>query len=368
LRAARELAKSARPTPVSMNEMFSFGKNFNSTTLLHSAKFLHNEVPVRIAHSLKQLSTLPLGLSETEPIQHMIRRYATSFDEASSCPHPDDDAGEKRFSEALRNIKRRHEANTFYLSQGLREIKRIHKKDIFYGTELTSSVDKFYLGRIGVRLLIGHHIALSDNNGPKDGFVGIIEEQCNPRKSVDNAIIDASQICEYHYGVAPRVSVTMAEPAHIKYIPSILHHIVFELLKNSMRAVVEKFGEDEVDELGDEADVDPEAGSRISVVISKGSEDLIIKVSDQGGGIPRSGLPYIWSYLYTTAQTPHISDDMGPYRSDGGPPLAGLGYGLPMSRLYARYFSGDLQVVSTDGYGTDAYIFINTIGNQVVVE
>lgn len=32
-------------------------------------------------------------------------------------------------------------------------------------------------------------------------------------------------------------------------------------------------------------------------------------------------------------------------------PLCGMGIGLPVSRLYARHFGGDLRMLSLQGYG-----------------
>ena len=71
-----------------------------------------------------------------------------------------------------------------------------------------------------------------------------------------------------------------------------------------------------------------------------------LQVSDEGGGIPRSGLSKIWTYLYSTAHSPleEMARDGGD-GADGPAVLAGYGYGLPISRLYARYFGGDLQVI-----------------------
>jgi pyruvate dehydrogenase kinase 2/3/4 len=66
-----------------------------------------------------------------------------------------------------------------------------------------------------------------------------------------------------------------------------------------------------------------------------------LQVSDEGGGIPRSGVDRIWTYMYSTGRVP--MPDMEEVGDAQPVVLAGYGYGLPLSRLYARYFGGDLQ-------------------------
>ena len=44
-------------------------------------------------------------------------------------------------------------------------------------------------------------------------------------------------------------------------------------------------------------------------------------------------------------------------------PLAGLGYGLPISKSYARYFGGDVSIMSMEGYGTDAFVHLRRLGD-----
>ena len=67
----------------------------------------------------------------------------------------------------------------------------------------------------------------------------------------------------------------------------------------------------------------------------------------------------LFHYLYTTAPTPSLSGQGG-----GGPIMAGLGYGLPLSKLYARYFGGDIKLASCDGFGTDVYIYLRALSSD----
>ena len=101
----------------------------------------------------------------------------------------------------------------------------------------------------------------------------------------------------------------------------------------------------------------------IKVIISEGSEDIAIKISDEGGGIARSEVPLIWTYLYTTVHdTPKL--EQGYNQNSFKAPMAGFGYGLPISRLYSQYFGGDLKLISMEGYGTDVYLHLNRLSSS----
>lgn len=60
-----------------------------------------------------------------------------------------------------------------------------------------------------------------------------------------------------------------------------------------MRAVVEKYQADDID------DFPP-----IKLLICRGQEDVLIKISDRGGGIPRSQTNMLFNYMYSTAPRP----------------------------------------------------------------
>ncbi len=210
-------------------------------------------------------------------------------------------------------------------------------------------LDGFYLSRIGIRILIGQHIALHEP--PRPGYIGLICTACAPLAVARDAIDDARAMAARQYATAPEVTVYGDPGVTFAYVPSHLHHMVFELVKNSLRAVADRWAE---------SDGEPPP---VRLVVAEGDEDVTIKVSDEGGGIPRSGLPRIWTYLYSTARSPLDEMEAQAEGSDGPAVLAGYGYGLPLSRLYARYFGGDLQVISMQGYGTDAYLHLNRLGN-----
>lgn len=99
-------------------------------------------------------------------------------------------------------------------------------------------------------------------------------------------------------------------------------------MKNAMRATVEhsnKIGRHE--------------HPPIQITIAKSDGDIAIRLRDQGGGIPAAVLPFVFDYSFTTV--PKMEDhalDMfsaqATMQNASGGPMAGLGFGLPMSRTY----------------------------------
>ena len=226
----------------------------------------------------------------------------------------------------------------FHLAQGILEYKRKRQR-MQIDTNIQNFLDRFYMSRIGIRMLIGQHIALTDQKQSMEpNYVGIICTKTNVRELAQEAIDNARFVCEDHYALfdAPKIQLVCKPDLHFMYVPGHLSHMLFETLKNSLRAVVETHGQDK-----DEFPV-------TKVIIAEGKEDITIKISDEGGGIPRSAIPLVWTYMYTTVErTPNLDPDFN--KSDFKAPMAGFGYGLPISRLYARYFGGDLKLISMEG-------------------
>lgn len=265
------------------------------------------------------------------------RRYFAAADDTHDWP-PELNDYNKRFARTLEGIKRRHDSVVTTVAQGILEYKRKRQR-MQIDSKIQSFLDRFYMSRIGIRMLIGQHIALTDQtHASHPNYVGIICTKTNVKELAEEAIENARFVCEDHYGLfdAPKIQLVCKPNLNFMYVPGHLSHMLFETLKNSLRAVVETHG------------ADKEAFPVTKVIVAEGNEDITIKVSDEGGGIARSALPLVWTYMYTTVdQTPNLDPDYN--KSDFKAPMAGFGYGLPISRLYARYFGGDLKLISMEG-------------------
>ncbi|RZC88209.1 hypothetical protein C5167_016009 [Papaver somniferum] len=338
-------------TGVSLRYMTEFGSRPTEKNLLISAQFLHKELAIRIARKALELEKLPYGLSEKPAVLKVRDWYVDSFSDVRSFKEINDTNDELAFTQTIKSIRLKHTSVAPTLALGVQQLKqdlgpKINIQDL---SEIHQFLDRFYMSRIGIRMLIGQHVALHDPD-PLPDCIGCIHTRMSPLEVARNASEDARSICLREYGSSPDVKIYGDHNFTFPYVPSHLHLMVFELVKNSLRAVQERFMDSD------------EVAPPIRIIVADGLQDVTIKISDEGGGIPRCDLPKLFSYLYSTSKSP-LDENMTMSSSDTAT-MAGYGCGIPISRLYARYFGGDLQVISMEGYGTDAYLHLSRLGDS----
>ncbi|KAL2100599.1 hypothetical protein ACEWY4_002360 [Coilia grayii] len=342
------------PSPLSMKQFLDFGST--NACEKTSFAFLRQELPVRLSNIMKEISLMPDRLLSTPSVQLVQSWYVQSLMEILEFldKRPDDHRILDAFNDALVTIRNRHNDVVPTMAQGIIEYKDAFGQDPAASQNIQYFLDRFYMSRISIRMLINQHTLIFDGttNPAHPNTIGCIDSQCDVTEVIRDAFESAKMLCEQYYLGAPELEMreinanSKKDPIYISYIPSHLYHMLFELFKNAMRATIENH----------------EASKNlppIRVTVALGGEDLTIKMSDRGGGVPFRKTERLFSYMYSTAPTPNIGDR---HRA----PLAGFGYGLPISRLYARYFQGDLQLYSMEGYGTDAVIHMKALSTDSV--
>ena len=195
--------------------------------------------------------------------------------------HMEGDKTMQDYLMTLVDIENRCEDTVRVMAQGVLELKETHHVDKQTETSIQYFLDRFYMSRISLKMLLNQHILLFDGThiqGTK--LVGMIDRKCNVCNVVKEAFEEAAILCEKTYTVSPELhlkihnSVDQAKrgpkysaPIFITYPPRQIKFILVELFKNAMRATVETKGIIKV--------------PPIEVLVAKGETDVSIKVSDQ---------------------------------------------------------------------------------------
>ncbi|KAF9361313.1 [Pyruvate dehydrogenase (acetyl-transferring)] kinase isozyme 4 [Mortierella sp. NVP85] len=405
-----KLAAKRAETPLSIAQCLKLGQSLSTKALLKNMAFLNRELPVRFSKRIVELNGLPRELRETEPFMNLINNYSASFQELQTYSdnsrliflspnmfHREDldlddnealqAAIQREYTDLLQAITNRHKQDVIYMAHGISLFKRYQNNRAKPSEEIQHFLNSFNRGRLGIRIMVGHHLALHHQfNHPNEATssaylsmpssahsrrIGIIEPQCDIEALILKAAQSAQFVFFQHYNTVfpPNVHIEHAKEAggrNIRFpvVPALLHHILFELLKNSMRATAEFHG------------LNMMSYPEIQVKLASSADgDLNILIKDNGGGMPSGKAIKPFDYMFTTASNTVCIDfpsiitavEMKPRNAALGEnlPLCGFGFGLATSKLYARLFNGDLTIKSIPGSGTEAIINLKRLEDQV---
>lgn len=336
---------SVRLTPATI--MYSSRQLDSKHTALRSAQYLHHELPVRLAHRIAGFRSLPFIVGCNPTLLAVHELYIRAFHILNDFPDILSLEDVSKYSSVLKHLMEDHKDVVQSLAQGFKESRK-HLAD---ERIVAAFLDRTICGRLGIRMLVTHHLLLQEQKG---GHVGIVNLCMNLKEVVQRWASFVTEICEEKYGHCPPIKISGHTQATFPYIEMPLDYILPEIIKNAARATIENNPNLRGDNL-----------PPVSVTLSTNSQDFIIRVTDRGGGIPHDQVEKVVRYNYTTAEdsTDKLVQDTGIFgsmmeavNSHRSGPMHGFGMGLPISSAYSDYLGGSLQLHSMQGLGTDVYV------------
>ncbi|KAL6251579.1 putative protein kinase [Rhinocladiella similis] len=378
-----------RPTrPISLRQLFFFGRTLTESRLLSSANYVRMELPTRIAHRLREMQRLPYVVVTNPHLSLVYELYYKSFENFRRIPVIRNVEENEQFCKVIGDSLKEHLAVIPNLVMGVLECQELVPADT-----MDKFVQAMLRARISRRVIAEQHLALTDTfNSPwhvaqpssENEFVGEVLLKCNAKDIIERVGKFTQEICKSSAGadpLVPEIKIQGHVNATFPYVLSHLEYIIGELLRNSVQAVMARY----------QTPCNPPPP--IEVLVCEAPQQVVIRISDQGGGISREITPFLWSFnkgprsaarLENFRDVPTLAATMqevrqfeaaeekpsGKIRDSSLSTLASrapdlrLGMGLPMSRVYAEYWAGGLELHSLEGYGVDAFLQISKLGNQ----
>ena len=373
--------------------------DFHSFDLVRNAKFLHQELPVRVAHIIRMMDQdqVPV-LSATPSWQRLKARNGATFDLLLQSSMPNDTDSALEFCSQLRDIEDRVHLNNEDIAEAVmhvqqringthymnttapaefKPLEKASRRALVQGFSDTQHfLNLLYSEQFGIELLLGHYLSGAQQHGHDEhDMCGMLHKRCNPETIIQTAANDVRHLVKMHFGTVPQIEV-LGNGTELPYVPAVIYAVFFELLKNSARAVIENM--QGVSEL-----------PPVQVVVGNcENSEMIIKVGDQGGGVAdNSALAHLGSFVFSTSSARVWSTTGGRMRRlpryweavpgfTSGHSMrytAGLpnkrvgfpsGHGVPMSKLWLEALGSDIEWVSLPGHGTDVFVKLRSVNNS----
>ncbi|KAL5636944.1 hypothetical protein ACGC1H_000800 [Rhizoctonia solani] len=382
---------------LSLRQLLFFGRQMNEERILKSANYVRTELPVRIAHRIRDLQGLPYVVVKQEWVAKVYELYWSAFEKLRKYPEIHTQKDNREFCKFLRRILDEHAPVIPWISLGL-SLSSHH----LVPEQLDAFMRRMLVSRISRRVLAEHHLALTDglaqgDTSPQRAQVGIIHTALDVRASVLRCVSllqerpqGADANFETLYDIHPTDPPSKSDwrwpevildgdlDTKFAYIKEHFEYIVFELLKNAMRhTVLRNTGRGEP--------------APIRATIVAGPDIMNVRISDQGGGLRSSSSQTahdMFSFSHVRNATRLHDERLGALRhlsssgrglratvdeqiarwneaADNRPLVGRMGLGLPLSNIYSTYFGGSLDLVSMDGWGTDVYLRLPRLGTNL---
>lgn len=348
------------PQPVRLDQIIK------ASTPQEVANLIHEKLPGAFATRIKHLETLPKW-NEVPEIQDVHKILTHSFRNLRLV-----EKGEslREVTEVIGDLRRRHKKVVPLLGDAIAQLRH---DDLIDESFANKWLDTFLLARISTEMLTLHFMEMQEcyvahEGGDTSVCTGIVDRKCDPvaicQKAVDHVkgLADEDECIDYNdvsFIVEGNHCTASQGKIEFSFLPRYLLLLTEELLKNSAYATVINRGDDD-------KGLEP---FPVTVTVGSNQQQVVIKISDRGGGISEVSAEKLWSYSWSRRLSGFVKPLTQLASFDD--PLEGLkqqrlGMGLPLCRLYTKYMGGSLQLMSVPGVGVDTYLVLSRIDPESI--
>ncbi|PVU93899.1 hypothetical protein BB561_002963 [Smittium simulii] len=367
----RYISKDA--SKITLRQLVMFGRNLTEAKLISSANYVLNELHVRLAHRIRDFQHLPYICGTNPYMGKVYNMYWMSFDEFRKFPKVTNLEENFKMCEMFIKNMKAHSQVIPLLGMGISECVGLVDMKL-----IDNFMNRMLMTRLSRRTLVEQHIELSKSFVQNSGYintvlpptkaqvVGKVDTHCIISKLIYECGAKVQRIFEDKYdimpGTSPQIIVEGDVDSMIMCVIDHIEYIIFEVLKNSVKHTIQTAIKNHGDATDDFSllDFDP-----IHVTVCQSKSTITIRISDRGGGIPPAIYSQIWTYCseYKAQYLSNFNKIKEMQAKINDNVNVSLGFGLPMSKVFANYWGGDVEVYSLPGYGVDTYIRLPRLGN-----
>lgn len=357
---------------LTLRQLIFFGKHINHDKLLTSANYVRTELPVRLAHRIRDFQALPFKVGINPHIQATYELYWDAFQRLKKIPQIRTAEDNLEFCQVLEGVLKEHLVVISKLALGMAECSPYLPPE-----QIDDFMNKALMSRIARRVVAEQHIALTKKfNSPSfescNEQVGVVSIECDPELAVQKCASLASELVSKSYQkvhgkqvpALPGLVIDGHKKIRFPFVQDHIEYILFEVLKNSFQATLRQNIQDPFP---------------IRVTIAEGVDEVVIRISDRAGGIPLNQVPSLLSFAKSDPMRQSALESMPPVSakveteptaseaaailpggeygdSNLGSTYGRLGIGLPVISNFMKYWGGNLHFTSLPGFGCTVYL------------
>lgn len=208
---------SQDPTPLTLRQLLFYERHCNTERLLKSANYVRTELPIRIAHRIREFQKLPYILGTNPHIECVYDLYWQAFERIRKFPEIETRQQNEVFCDMLQESLDAHLVVIPQLAQGINECEQQH---ILSMEKLDGFMNATLRSRISRRTITEHHLVLSKR---RPSIFNLCSSQ--------NVLTKCIQLFQAHTGdiSLPQIQVNGTD-AKFTYVSDHVEYIIYQLL------------------------------------------------------------------------------------------------------------------------------------------